>query len=189
MIVLIFHPHFPQPMLLIMTIPLSAPQAHAFYLDRWGIEHPPLVAKQMLGAERQATLGCRGFVFATEARQRLPELALMAGSVLSYVAACEDPIPTGFWEGGPPRGHRDPKSTPGRLRRLLTQVALRGAKLHFPVDFPLPKRLREKHSCTDHLPKGVLAQSGPPRGHRRTKQAISQPAVNLPSPVCQPFLT
>ena len=160
-IVLIFHPHFPQPMLLIMTIALSAPQAHAFYLDRWGIEHPPLVAKQMLGAARQ-------FVFAAEARQRLPELSLLAGSVLSYVAACEVAIPTGFWD-------RAPQSTPGRLRRLLTRVG-------FPADFPLPERLREKRSRTDHLPKGVLA-------HRRTKQAVSQSAVHSSTPVCQPIQT
>lgn len=156
-IVAIFHPDFPQPMLLIMTIPLSAQHAHAFYLDRWGIEHPPLVAKQILGAARQ-------FVFATEARQRLPELALLAGSVLSYVAAGEVSIPTGFWD-------RAPKSTPGRLRRFLTRV-------RFPLDFPLPERLREKRSRTDHLPKGVHA-------HRRTKQDVSQPAVHSPPPVCQ----
>lgn len=161
-IVLIFHPDFPHPMLLIMTLALSAQQAHAFYLDRWGIEHPPLVAKQILGAARQ-------FVFAAEARQRLPELSVLAGSVLSYVAACEVAIPTGFWD-------RAPQSTPGRLRRLLTQV-------HFPADFPLPARLRAKRSRTDHLPKGVLA-------HRRTKQAAKQPAVHSPAspaPVYQPI--
>ena len=160
-IVVIFHPAFPQPMLLIMTVALSAQQAHAFYLDRWGIEHPPLVAKQLLGAQRQ-------FVFADEARQRLPELSLLAGSILSYVAAGEVAIPTGFWD-------RNPKSTPGRLRRLLTKV-------RFPLDFPLPERLREKHSRTDHLSKGILA-------HRRTKQAVSQSVAVSPAPVCQPIQT
>jgi len=126
-IVLIFHPDFPHPMLLITTLPLSAQQAHEFYLDRWGIEPPsrPLVAKQILGALRQ-------FVFADEARQRLPELSLLAGSVLSYVAAREVAIPTGFWD-------RDPKSTPGRLRRLLTRFP-------FPADFPLPEPLRAAKS-------------------------------------------
>jgi len=160
-IVLIFHPDFPHPLLLIMTLALSAPQAHAFYLDRWGIEHPPLVAKQTLGAARQ-------FVFAAEARQRLPELSLLAGSVLSYVAACEVAIPTGFWD-------RHPKSTPGRLRRLLTKV-------RFPADFRLPDRLREKHSRTDHLPKGILA-------HRRTKQAVPQSVAVSPALGCQPVQT
>ena len=160
-IVALLHPDFPQPMLLIMTIALSAQQAHAFYVDRWGIEHPPLVAKQLLGAARQ-------FVFAAEARQRLPELSLLAGSVLSYVAACEVAIPTGFWD-------RDPKSTPGRLRRLLTQV-------QFPTHIALMERLREKHSRTDHLPKGILA-------HRRTKQAVSQSMPVSPVLVCQPTQT
>jgi len=50
----------------------------------------------MLGAQRQ-------FVFAPKRANAWPELALLAGSVLSYVAACEIAIPTGFWEGGPPR--------------------------------------------------------------------------------------
>ncbi|MCL5995833.1 MAG: hypothetical protein M1546_07225 [Chloroflexi bacterium] len=163
MIVVIFHPRFAQPMLLIvtMTVAWSAQHAQAFYLDRWGIEHPPLVAKQLLGAHRQ-------FVFADQARQRLPELSVLAGSVLSYIAASQDAIPTGFWD-------RAPKSTPGRLRRLLTQ-------LHFPADFPLPERLREKRSRTDHLPKGILA-------HRRTKQAVSQPAVDSPDSVCPTIQT
>ena len=160
-IVLILHPNFPQPMLLIMTMTLSAPQAHAFYLERWGIEHPPLVAKQTLGAARQ-------FVFASEARQRLPELSLLAGSVLSYVAACEVAIPTGFWD-------RDPKSTPGRLRRLLTKVS-------FPAYIAPTLRLREKHSHTDHLPKGILA-------HRRSKQDVSHLVTLSPTVVCLPTQT
>jgi hypothetical protein len=101
MIVVIFHPTFPQPMLLIvtMTVSLLAKHVHAFYLDRWGIEHLPLVAKQLLGAFRQ-------FVFADQARQRLPELTLLAGSVLrvAYVAASHDPISTGFWDRAPKSG-------------------------------------------------------------------------------------
>jgi hypothetical protein len=101
MIVVIFPPKFPQPMLLIVTISLglSAKQVHAFYIDRWGIEHPPLVAKPLLGAFRQ-------FVFADPARQRLPELTLLAGSVLrvAYVAASHPPIPTGFWDRAPKSG-------------------------------------------------------------------------------------
>lgn len=160
-IVVIFHPAFPQPMLLIMTVALNAQQAHAFYLDRWGIEHPPLVAKQLLGAQRQ-------FVFGAEARQRLPELSLLAGSVLSYVAANEQAIPTGFWD-------RAPKSTPGRLRRLLTNV-------RFPAHFPLPERLREKRSRTDHLLKGILA-------HRRVQQPCSQATSYSFAPIGLPIQT
>ena len=54
------------------------------YRDRWPIEQLPLAAKQMLGAER-------AFVFGKESRVRLPELALLAGNVLSYVAATSRP--------------------------------------------------------------------------------------------------
>jgi hypothetical protein len=100
-----------------------------------------LAAKQMLGAARQ-------FVHAPETCQRLPELALLAGAVLSYAAATAPAIPTGFWD-------RRPQPTPGRLRRLL-------ARTPFPQDFPLPARLREKASATAHLPKGFWEQRRTP---------------------------
>ena len=97
-------------MLLIMTLALalSAPQAHAFYLDRWGIEHLPLAANPPAAGGPTDARRTAPIRLCPQARQRLPELALLAGSVLSYVAACEIAIPTGFWEGGPPRGHRAP---------------------------------------------------------------------------------
>ena len=99
----------------------------------------PLTAKQMLGAARQ-------FVFAPESRQRLPELARVAGAILMYVAATQPAIPTGFWD-------RTPKPTSGRLRRRLAAV-------HCADLEGLPEQLRKKQSPTAHLPKGVL-------GHRR----------------------
>ena len=92
------------------------------------------------------------FVFAPESCQRLPELNLLAGSIVTYLAATLPATPTGFWD-------RDPKPTPGRLRRLL-------ARTPFPESYPLPERLRKKDSVAEHLPKGIL-------GHRRTKQAAS----------------
>jgi hypothetical protein len=104
-----------------------------------------LAGKQMLGGARQ-------FVFAPESCQRLPELNLLAGAMVTYLAATLPAVPTGFWD-------RNPKPTPGRLRRLLARVP-------FPKSCPLPERLREKASVFDHLPKGIL-------GHRRTKQAVS----------------
>lgn len=109
---------------------------YLIYLDRWPIEQLPLAAKQMLGFDRQ-------FVHASESCQRLPELALLAGNILSYLAATMPPIPTGFWD-------RHPALTPGRLRRVL-------ADLNFPFSYPLPERIREKASRTDHLPKGYAA--------------------------------
>ena len=57
----------------------------------------------------------RQFVFAQESCYRLPELSLLAGSIQPYLAATLPPIPTGFWD-------RQPKSTPGRLRRWLART-------------------------------------------------------------------
>lgn len=116
------------------------------YQDRWPIEQIPLAAKQMVGAHRQ-------FVHADESIQRLPELALLAGSILSYLAATSPLTPTGFWD-------RQPKRTPGRLRRTLMGKP-------FPQSYPLPGQIRKKASVTNHLPKGILA-------HRRKTAASAQ---------------
>ena len=107
------------------------------------MEQPPLAAKQMIGLHRQ-------FVFAHASCFRLPELSLVAGTILTYVAAVMPPIPSGFWD-------RTPKATPGRLRRLLDRADFPT----LPVDDP---QLRKKNSVTAHLPKGIDA-------HRRFKQA------------------
>ncbi len=137
-------PLYEQPLVLGTTLRLSAATSFGLYQDRWPVEHVPLAAKQMIGAHRQ-------FVFAYQCCQRLPELAMLAGGILTYLAAVLPPIPTGFWD-------RQPKSTPGRLRRLL-------AKADFPKDYPFLPQLRKKRSVTDHLPKGIAA-------HRRTKAAL-----------------
>jgi hypothetical protein len=94
----------------------------------------------------------RAFVFAAEVCQRLPELALLAGAILSYGAAILPAIPTGFWD-------RAPQPTAGRLRRFLAGVG-------FPIDFPLPPEIRQKASVTDHLPKGSSL-------FRRTKRLVA----------------
>ena len=57
----------------------------------------------------------RSFVFGKESRFRLPELALLAGNMLSYVAACYQAIATGFWD-------RCARPTCGRLRRALARL-------------------------------------------------------------------
>lgn len=139
----IHDPRFTRPLLLATSLPTAARDVLQLYLDRWPIEQLPLAAKQMIGAHR-------AFVFASEVCQRLPELALLAGAILSYVAAILPPIPTGFWD-------RIPRSTPGRLRRFLARTV-------FPTDFPLPPEIRQKASFTDHLPKGSSR-------FRRTKRA------------------
>ena len=136
----IYDPLYTRPLLLAVPISLRADSVHAIYCDRWPIEQLPLAAKQMIGAHRQ-------FVFAPTSCQRLPELALLAGSILTYFAATHPPIPTGFWD-------RYPKPTPGRLRRALTP-------LPFPKTYPLPMRFRKKAAVTGHLPRGILAHRPP----------------------------
>jgi hypothetical protein len=143
----IHDPDFDQPWLLATPWPLPASSVRAIYHDRWPVEQLPLAAKHMVGAHRQ-------FVHAPQSIHRLPELTLLAGSILSFLAASSPAIPTGFWD-------RQPKPTPGRFRRALFDQP-------FPQSFPLPKQLRKKASVTDHLPKGTLA-------HRR------QSAVFIPS--------
>lgn len=72
----IYDPAYDQPWLLATPLPLQAPTVRAMYHDRWPVEQIPLAAKHMVGAHRQ-------FVHAPESIQRLPELALLAGSILS----------------------------------------------------------------------------------------------------------
>jgi hypothetical protein len=140
-IVAIADPAYTVPLLVATPLALTPQILRELYRDRWPIEQIPLAAKQMLGAARQ-------FVHEQETCQRFPELALLAGAVLTYAAATGPAVPTGSWD-------RQPRRTPGRLRRLLAQA-------DFPPDFPLPGRLRVKLAVTDHLPKGFWGQRRPP---------------------------
>ncbi len=130
--IVIDHPSFDEPMLILSTVALSAKQTYDIVCSRWGVEQPPLVAKQLLGLHRQ-------FVWNDQMRFRYPELSLLAAGILTYVAATVDkPTPTGWWD-------RHPRPTAGRLRRQLLKVDWR----HIPRD----QRLRKKRSVTLHLPK------------------------------------
>jgi hypothetical protein len=140
-VVAIHDPRYREPLLLATPLDVPPQAVRDLYRDRWPVEQIPLAAKQMLGAERQ-------FVHEPETCQRLPELALLAGAIVSYVAATQPAAPTGFWD-------RQPRPTPGRLRRVL-------ARCRFPHDFPLPARLRAKRTLTDHLPKGYFGQRRSP---------------------------
>ena len=133
----IYDPAYATPWLLATALTLKADTVKAMYQDRWPVEQIPLAAKQMVGAHRQ-------FVHADESIQRLPELALLAGSILSYLAATAPLSPTGFWD-------RQPKRTPGRFRRMLMGKP-------FPQSYPRPVQIRKKASVTSHLPKGILAR-------------------------------
>jgi hypothetical protein len=130
-------PRHREPLLLVTPLPLTPRQIRDCYRDRWPVEQLPLAAKQVLGAARQ-------FVSAPETCRRLPDLALLAGAVLSYAAATSPAAPSGFWD-------RRPRPTPGRLRRLL-------ARTPFPHSCPLPGRIREKASATAHLRTGFWGQ-------------------------------
>jgi hypothetical protein len=147
----IHDPCYREPLVLVTTLPVSAYALWCLYRDRWPIEQIPLAAKQMLGAHR-------AFVFGGESRHRLPQLALLAGNILAYVAATVAAVPTGFWD-------RHARPTCGRLRRVLLRV-------YFPA-IPVPEgRLRKKASVTGHLPKGG-------QGHRRQKGVSTLPANSL----------
>lgn len=145
----IYDPRFDTPWLLATPVLLKPVSVRAIYKDRWPVEQIPLSAKQMVGSHRQ-------FVHAEETIQRLPELVLMAGSILSFLSATMPATPTGFWD-------KKPKRTPGRFRRTLAGQA-------FPKVANLSGRLRKKNSATAHLPIGHLA--------RRAKNASAcHPAV------------
>lgn len=139
----IYDPRYTTPWLLATPIHLKAATVKAMYQHRWPVEQIPLSAKQMVGAHCQ-------FVHADESIQRLPELALLAGSILSYLAATVPAAPTGFWD-------RQPRRTPARFRRMLMNKP-------FPQSYSLPGQIRKKASVTGHLPKGILA-------HRRKSTA------------------
>ncbi len=141
----VFHdPAYSDPWVLATNLSLPAADLLAFYHERWPIEQVPLTAKQLIGAQRQ-------FVSADATRQRLPELALFASSLLMYLGATHPAQPTGFWD-------RNPRPTAGRFRRVLAQ-------LDISKTAPLPRQLRKKQSVTGHLPKGIQA-------HRRSARPI-----------------
>ena len=144
-IVAIFDPRYKEPLLLATNLDVSPEALWRLYRDRWAVEQLPLAAKPMLGAER-------AFVFGKESRFRLPELALLSGNLLSYVAATSAPVTSGFWD-------RAARPTCGRLRRALSRVDF--SKL--PC---LEGQLRKKNSLTAHLKTGAEA-------HRRTKAPTS----------------
>lgn len=141
--IVIIDARYKQAMVLLTNLNVSARTAWCLYHDRRPIEQIPLAGKQRRGAHQS-------FVFGKQSRVRLPELALLCGHILSYVAATSTAVASGFWD-------RCAQPTCGRLRRVLL-------RLHF-WDLPVPGgQLRKKASPTAHLPKGVKA-------HRRRKAA------------------
>jgi hypothetical protein len=151
-LIVLFDPRYHKPLVLATNLTVTAEAVWRLYKDRWPVEQLPLAAKQIVGAERS-------FVFSTEASYRLPELALLAGNILSYVAATAPAVATGFWD-------RCCRPTCGRLRRYLE-------RLNFS-ELPLPgDQLRKKASITDHLPKGVDAHRRQKGSHSPSKMPIA----------------
>lgn len=139
--VVILDPKYKDPLVLATNLAITAYALWCLYRDRWPIEQVPLAAKQMLGAEQS-------YVFGVESRLRLPELALLAGNILSYGAAISQPLATGFWD-------RCARPTCGRLRRTLLRLDF--------SELPVPEgRIRKKASVTGHLKTGTAA-------HRRQR--------------------
>ncbi len=131
------------PQVLATNWTVSAEALWRLYRDRWAVEQLPLAAKPMLGCERS-------FVSGKESRFRLPELALLAGNLLSYVAATTAPVATGFWD-------RAANATGGRLRRALSKAPC--SKFACAGE-----QLRKKNSVTAHRVTGAA-------GRRQTKAA------------------
>lgn len=154
-VVAVHDPRYKTPLLVATGLGLTPRDVRELYRDRWPVEQVPLTGKQLLGAARQ-------FVSAPETCQRLPELALLAGAVLNYLAATQEAVPTGFWD-------RHPRRTPGRLRRLLADAP-------FPWNYPWPPHLRPKAAVTAHLPKGWFGQ--------RRRATLPDPLA--PSPTADP---
>ncbi len=124
-VVAIFDPRYKQPLLPAPNLNVSAWALWRLYKDRWPIEQLPLAAKAMLGT-------ARAFVFGHDSRVRLPQLALLAGNVLSYVAQTSAPVASGFWD-------RCARPTCGRVRRVLNRV-------HFS-ELPVPEGQLQKEQC------------------------------------------
>lgn len=110
-----FDPRFRDPLVLASNIAASAQAIAHLYRDRWSVEQPPLVAKQMLGLQRH-------FVFAPTSLWRLPALALLLGNVLTVAATLLPPVPSGYWD-------RHPKKRPvaygGRWPAPVLQIHTR----------------------------------------------------------------
>jgi hypothetical protein len=140
-----------EPLVLATNLPVSAYTRWCLYRDRWPIEQRPRAAKQMIGAHRAC-------VFGGESRYRLSEVVLLAGHVLTYVAATSVAMATGCWD-------RHCRPTCGRLRRGLRRVDF--------SEIPVPAGpRRKKASATAHVPKGI-------QGHRRRPDVLTLLADSL----------
>jgi len=87
-------PLFKTPLVLGTNLSATPDVIFSLYLDRWPVEQIPLVAKQLLGCQRQ-------FVFAHTSCWRLGERAFLVGNILTWLAVLSPPQPTGYWDRHP----------------------------------------------------------------------------------------
>jgi len=87
-------PLFKTPLVLGTNLSAAPEVLLRLYLDRWPVEQIPLVAKQLLGCQRQ-------FVFTPTSCWRLGELAFLVGNILTWLAVLLPAQPTGFWDRRP----------------------------------------------------------------------------------------
>lgn len=87
-------PLFKTPLVLGTNLTPMPEAIFSLYLDRWPVEQVPLVAKQLLGCQRQ-------FVFTPTSCWRLGELAFLVGNILTWLAVLLPPQPTGYWDRHP----------------------------------------------------------------------------------------
>jgi hypothetical protein len=104
-------PLFKTPLVLGTNLSTVPEGIFSLYLDRWPVEQIPLVAKQLLGCQRQ-------FVFAHTSCWRLGELALLVGNILTWLATLLPSQPTGYWDRHP---KKHPGGCAGSWRRLFFQ--------------------------------------------------------------------
>lgn len=148
----IYHPKYKKPWVLLSDVQASAKTIFLLYRCRWPVESLPQTGKELLG-------GHRSFVHSEVCTYRLPELCLLAGSISQYLSATSPAVATGFWD-------RNPLATPGRFAR-----ALRGAAMpDFDTLSGVSARVRRKASAHEHLPKGIL-------GHRRQRREAKTPSL------------
>jgi len=94
-----------------LPITVSPETIYRLYIDRWPVEQVPLVAKQLLGCQRQ-------FVFVPQCCWRLAELAFFVGNLLTWLAATSPPFPTGYWDRSP---KKRPVALGGSWHALILQ--------------------------------------------------------------------
>lgn len=137
-VVCIEHPCYEKPHLYGTTLQELEPEnIYKIYTHRWPVEGVPQVGKRLLSGG-----GGRHFTHCKNSNLRLPVFSMLVGVILKMMSALLPPIPTGFWD-------RKPKSTFGRLSKLLKKVGI-----------PLSKQLFKKEFSNQAFTHWIRGQTG-----------------------------